>query len=176
MPYIHFSEDESLKNQLRIGRTDIIQSIDSDSLMDELFMHNIDVCRLKISLSDTAVYDKIRAIGFPVATYSILVRQSIQLEEAHKQFIPQLTIVPYKYEQRDLLKEMVRNILNNDTASYYENDIYHHLFDQNIVIESSATYFSIFDHTIDPYKYTFLAYKGDDLVGFCTLQINGDEG
>ncbi|MBX7225892.1 MAG: GNAT family N-acetyltransferase [Chitinophagales bacterium] len=176
MRYIKFSQQESAIHRLRIGRTDIIHNIDMDTFIPELFESGLDVCRLKISLSDKDVYDKLALIGFPLATYSILVRQTIHLTEKHKNFTPELTILPYSYKQKEALMDMARTIIKNDTATYYENHIYSHLFNLDAVIESSASYFSFFDNALDPDKYTFLAYKDEQLVGFCTLQIDGENG
>jgi hypothetical protein len=176
MNYVNFSTDESKKHNLRIGRTSIINNLDTSQLIDEIFGLNLDVCKLKIKLSDATVFSKLDSLKIPYGFYSLLIRQSIKLNKRFNFKKTQLDIRQYTPKNKKELIAIVQEVLENDTNLYYQNSIFEALFHEEISKAGIAEYQTTFDNAKDLNKHGFMAYLKKRPVGFCTLQINNDEG
>lgn len=172
---INISEDESKVNNLRIGRLFTDKEWDIDSLIFKSLGMNIDVLKLKVSLEDEYVFSKLKALNINSTIYSILIRQSISIDKIN---IPKNLALQMKVYERtlheDILRKLILEILSDDTATYYKDDLYNSLFDKTNVINSATNYYLDFCNEKDCNKYNFLAYHNGELIGFCTLDTTGD--
>lgn len=179
MKYLNFSEHESSLFHLAIARSSyILNDFDEDQLSREIFDMDLDVCKLKVDLSNPLVFQQLENIAFPFSFYSFLVKQEIQLDELDAEiFDEDFKIIDYDVSKKNELNELVVKILEEDTMNtYYANSLFDKIFKSEELIKTVADYQTNFDNSIHPDKHGFLAYKGERLIGFSTLQIHQEEG
>lgn len=179
MTYINYSEQESNKSNLRIGRTDILKTFNPESLIREIIDLKLDICRLKVDISNPEIFQLLEQINFPIANHSFLIEQKIDLESIENDFNfdKDIEIIEYDLSKKNELLQIIKKIQDSDIFNiYYKNEIIEKLIPNNILNEVIAEYQTTFDSNIDKNKYCFLAYKDKTLIGFCTLGLNDTFG
>ena len=173
MSYVNFSEQESSISGLRIGRTDILKNFDYLKLVDEIFDLKLDVCRLKIDLSNPEIYILLNKLNFPFHTYSFIIEQKLDLKFIDKPFDLEIDIQEYRVEKKEELLQLIRKIQQAEKFNvYYENEWFNSLFPENVLNEIIADYQTTFDNSINKNRHCFLAYDEQKLIGYCTLTTN----
>lgn len=174
--YINFSEHESKILGLRIARTDILTDFDVHQLIDELFEMNVDVCRMKIDISNIYTFNNLEKLCFPYGFYSFLIKQTIDLDKLDSyHYETDIEIRPFDASKKNELYNLVLKVLENDDLNkYYHNEVFDKLLAKDSINHLIADFQTTFDNNIDSKKFGFLAYDKNELIGFSTLMV-GDE-
>lgn len=175
MTYINFSEQESSYTKLRIGRTETLSTFNIDDFVKEIFELKLDICRLKVDISNPNIFTILDSIKFPMNMHSFLIDQKLNLNniESELEIDKDLTIVDYDMSKKDELLHLIKIIQESDSFNiYYENEILEKILPNNILNDVIANFQTTFDNNINKDKHCFLAYKNNKLIGFCSLQIH----
>jgi hypothetical protein len=177
MKYINYSEQESDLAQIRIGRTNVLESFEPNILLDEMFDLRLDLCRLKVDISNPNIYNLLDDINLPKSNHSFLIEQKIELNKIEKGFEVDIDIQEYDSSKKEALLDVIKQIQNSDTFNiYYQNDIMEKLIPNTILNEIIADYQTTFDNNINKNKNCFLAYKDEKIIGFCTIDTSNNFG
>jgi hypothetical protein len=177
MKYINYSEQESDLAQIRIGRTNVLESFEPNILLDEIFDLQLDLCRLKVDISNPNIYNLLDDINLPKSNHSFLIEQKIELNKIEKGFEVDIDIQEYDSSKKEALLDVIKQIQNSDTFNiYYQNDIMEKLIPNTLLNEIIADYQTTFDNNINKNKNCFLAYKDEKIIGFCTIDTSNNFG
>jgi hypothetical protein len=177
MKYINFSEQESNFTKLRMGRTNILDNFDPNLLLEEIFELQLDICRIKVDISNPDIFNLLDKIKFPKRNFSFLIEQYIDLQALENEFEIDIKFKKYSISQKNELLQLVKEIQDSDTYNrYFIDDFKEKILPNNILNEVVANYQTIFDNNINKSKHCYLAYKEDKLIGFCTLDVNNEKG
>jgi hypothetical protein len=178
MKSVSLSTHESSKLDLRIGRSTILKSFDINEIVNEIFNLSLDVCRIKLDLSNLSVFSELDNLGFPYSHYTFLINQTINLKSFQPiPTPPNLEMKTYKLSEKENLADLVTTIVKDDKMnSHYESDILSYFLPPDQIKKTIIDHQTTFDNSKTSDKFAYLAYLDSNLIGFCTMQINGEEG
>jgi hypothetical protein len=178
MSYIQFSEHESQIHKLRIGRSEILKNFEMDSLIDEIFSLNLDLCRIKLDISSLDAFYNIEQLCLPYGIYTLLIKQTFELDKLNLQEIPaNIRMEAYDLSKKEELNNLVLQILKEDTMNaHYENETLQTLLTKESIKNVIADFQTTFSPELDENKACYLAYLNDKLMGYCTMQFKEDQG
>lgn len=170
MSLIDYSKKESEILKLKIGRVKFNSKYDIKKLNQEIFQNQFDICRLKMSISDSDVFNQLNEIPWPYSIHSILVNQQLNLLDINKEEL-NLRLVFKEVDQTNHfdLVELAKEVFKKNSMNmYFKNPIYDNLVDNKKSKDALLQY--IFDFDNKDTKNTYLGYLDDKLVGFCMLE------
>lgn len=176
MKLISVSQEESEIHQLKIGRTVLLDELNSCALVPHIIANNLDVCRVKVRMSYENFFSDLASLNLPYSFYSILIRQRINLSNPPEKLSHELNFKLYNSSDEAVLEQLLKTVLSDDTAMYYRDELSQFLIQEDKVLESILKYTLGFDHQKAPNKFAFLAYENKKAIGFCTLEITNGEG
>ncbi len=176
---VKLSEHESKFYGLRVGRLDRVD-FEPESLVQSIFDLRLDLCKLKVDLSNPRAFDRLRNLGFHYSYHSLLLRQVIDLRKESDRNVRRPEGFHFKeYARQDegTLRAMVDEVLTNDVANlYYTDRLFDGIIDRIKFKEAVTHYQTTFDSSVDATKLGYLAFYEGRPIGFCTLQIAGRAG
>lgn len=175
MSYIKYAELESKIHNLRIGRTVFVKDLDVDLLISEIFELQLDVCKLKIKVSESNIFEKLDAICFPHDILSILVRKTILIED-HKQVSkPRLELKIFNGDNVKNMDDLLNSIISNQTALRFENKLYKSLFQKENSDAFFVEFFKSFDQKKDKDNFCFYAEESGEIIGIGIVSVEGED-
>lgn len=177
MKYINFSQQESEMTNLRIGRTDVLYEFNAEQLIKEIFELRLDICRLKADISNPEIFNLLDQIYLPKFNHSFLIEQKIELNKIEKDLEVDIEIKEYDSSKKEALLDIIQKIQNSDVFNvYYKSEIMEKLISNSLLNEIIADYQTTFDSKLNKNKNCFLAYKDENLIGFCTIDTSNNFG
>ena len=173
---ISISEKESEILNYKVGRVSLSSDIDFITLKKKILEQKIDICRLKVSLSDKAIFEKLKQLNWLYAPYSIIINQELELKNIdNKKLTHSLNFVEYKntYEEKELLSKLVFKIFEkNDMNVYYKNDLYDLLIPKEKRFNALLNY--VLEVGLKKGAKTYLAFNKSEVIGFSVIEFIGD--
>jgi hypothetical protein len=176
MKYLNYSELESEIHNLRVGRSILVDNLNVDQLIDEIFELNLDVCKLKIKLSESDIFEKIESIGFPSDILSILIRKTISVEDYDISTKPLLDVKIYNGRNVDDIDLHLNDIVSNQTALRFEGSLYSSLFKSDDTQKFIVELFKSYNQINDKNKFCLVAYHNNELIGMGIIKVENEEG
>jgi len=169
-----YSNKESKKLKLNIYRANNVEELSIDKFADEISKTKPDLIRMKISMSDNAIFEKINNVGIPYNLFSFLIRKSAKTLGNVNYKIANLNFVRYNNDMENELIYLLKNIFQNKSGRYYQNKIYNSIIHDDIMDDAGIEYYtSIANENKDAYFY--LGYLDNKCVGVCSFIIENNE-
>src|SRR3954462_15701731 len=109
MKILSESKEESSVFGLKIARANNIQTFNFKEIAEDVHSGQLDLFRIKISMTDPAVFDNINKLGIPYNFFSFLIRKSVTSLGVVEYKVPELKLVPYDSS----MKQDLINVLDN---------------------------------------------------------------
>lgn len=167
------SKEESNVFGLKIARANNIQSFNYKEIADDVHSSQLDLFRVKISMTDPTVFDNINKLGIPYNLFSFLIRKSVTSLGTVEYRVPELKIKPYDSSMKQDLINALDNALRNSSGINFSNRLYNFFIDKDKMTNASIEYYVTLAET-DPNSRFFLGYINDKCAGFCSFRVEND--
>lgn len=166
---IQLSANESEVLGVKIARGMLQENWQVEDLLISIIALKADFVRVKIPSTDEAVFDKLNALGFNYSIYSILVRNSVDLElpdSALDELPTEYTFELFDSSKSDEMSTLVRESWGARTATNYDDTLFNHWVPHNLEKEGSVAYALEFDHTRNPKRRNWFVRHRGKTIGF----------
>ncbi|MDB5227044.1 MAG: hypothetical protein JWN78_1237 [Bacteroidota bacterium] len=173
MKILSESKEESSVFGLKIARANNIQTFNFKEIAEDVHSGQLDLFRVKISMTDPAVFDNINKLGIPYNFFSFLIRKSVTSIGVVEYKVPELKLVPYDSSMKQDLINVLDNVLRNSSGTNFSNRLYNFFIDKDKMTNASIEYYVTLAET-DPNSRFFLGYINDKCAGFCSFRLENN--
>lgn len=165
---ITFSAKESEVLGVRIARGVLNQSWQPSQLQQAALAGEYDFLRLKLPSNDEQVFTKLDALGMHYCLHSILVRNSVAINEAHNTLQRDLRVTFELFDGSNELamKQLVKDSWGARTAVNYHNTNFRHWVSYEQEMEGSAAYACEFNYSVNPSMPNWIVKLDGKPIGF----------
>lgn len=174
---ITFSEKESNVLGVRVARGVLNHNWQPTDLLADTLQGGYDFLRLKIPSTDEQVFEKLDKLGMHYSLHSILVRNSVAINQGHAALYRPLrvTFELYNGSNETELKQLVKDSWGNRTAVNYHNAHFRHWVSYEQEMEGSAAYATEFNYRIDSNMPNWIISLQGKPIGFVLGKVS-EEG
>lgn len=168
---LHHQIEESNIFNLKIGRGGRAEQWESDALIQEIAEGGYDICRLKLPLHDSHVFEKLDRLGVYYTPFTILAHTQIKITEKDRELhVPDgLTFELYDGSQKEVADKLLRDGLLLETGVNYGTSLYKLLLSGQASIDAAVQYYLGFNHSENPDKTMYLLRNEKEYIGCCCL-------
>lgn len=170
MKMIKYSEHESKLYNLKIGRTDRIETLNNEQILSEINTCNYDMIKMKVSLEERTLFNKLNRLPFFYEHYNIITHQKRKIiPHEILEIDSNIEFELYKGELKEELKIALYEMLINDSV-FYDSDLSGFIKNDSKYINNSIEYFLSLNHAINPSVYLFIGRLNNQIAGLCSFK------
>ena len=174
MGILYHSELESRILGIKVARSGRLDNFDENALLTEIIEGEYDVCKIKLLSTITDLFVRLDSLNMPYVINSLIVRSEVEITKSDSQANFELQFELFDGVKADVLKNLVKEIVANNTATNYTNTDLGKIISYESELEASAEYALGFNHLEDAGKKNWLIKMNSEYIGFVLGEINDD--